>query len=71
MTDEEYSRLLTDYGEQNVNAFIQRLDEYLENRKDKHYANHSLTIRNWMKKQGVLKLSENTDGYWFDTDKPF
>ena len=69
LTDDEYSRLVDDYGDKVISEYIKRLDEYLENRKDKHYANHNLTIRNWLSKSDVKKLSEQSaasDKYEFN-----
>ena len=60
LTDEQYSKLISDYGEQVTAEYIKRLDEYLENRRDKHYANHNLTIREWLNKGGVKKLSDQS-----------
>lgn len=62
LTDDEYSRLIADYGEKITAEYIKRLDEYLENRRDKHYANHNLTIRDWLNKGGVKKLSDQSTG---------
>lgn len=65
LSSEEYDRLIGGYGEKVTAEYIKKLDEYLENRKDKHYANHNLTIRNWIKKANVPKLSEKK-GYGFE-----
>lgn len=62
LTDDEYSRLIAEYGEKITAEYIKRLDEYLENRRDKHYANHNLTIRDWLNKGGVKKLSDQFTG---------
>ena len=65
LTDEEYSRLISDYGDKITAEYIKRLDEYLENRKDKHYANHNLTIRNWINKAGIKKAADVAEPYEF------
>ena len=49
MTDDEKSRLEKTFGADIVAQYIQKLDEYIENKNAK-YKNHSLTIRNWIKK---------------------
>ena len=49
LTDEELSRLRADLGEPTVTEYIRRLDEYIE-QKGAKYRNHSLTIRNWAKR---------------------
>ena len=69
ITDDQYSKLITDYGERIVAEYIKRLDEYLENHRKAHYDNHNLTIRNWLNKDGVKKLSEQSatsDKYEFN-----
>lgn len=59
LTKEQHTKLIEDFGELKVNDFIQRLDEYLENNPKKSYANHSLTIRNWEKKDKENNGQEN------------
>lgn len=69
ITDDQYSKLITDYGERIVAEYIKRLDEYLENHRKAHYDNHNLTIRNWLNKDDVKKLSEQSatsDKYEFN-----
>lgn len=65
LTDEELSKLYSDYGEEITAEYIKQLDEYLENNRKKHYNNHSLTIRNWLNKAGIKKLAESTADYEF------
>lgn len=50
LTDEEFQRLQNDIGQDRTAEYIQKLDDYLENNPSKHYANHNLTIRNWLNK---------------------
>ena len=54
LTDEEYEKL----SERFVDAEkrIQNLDDYLENKPSKSYANHYLTILKWAEKDGQQKL---------------
>ena len=49
LTDDELSKLSADLGEPTVSEYIKRLDEYIE-QKGAKYRNHSLTIRNWAKR---------------------
>ena len=49
LTDDELSKLRADLGEPTVSEYIRRLDEYIE-QKGAKYRNHSLTIRNWAKR---------------------
>lgn len=69
LTDDEYNRLNADYGQKVLDDYIKRLDEYLENRKDKHYSSHNLTIRNWINKDGAVKTEINNPS--FDLDAIF
>ena len=46
LTDEEYSRLISDFGEQATLAAIKRVDEYCQ-QYGKTYADYNLTIRKW------------------------
>ena len=46
LTDEEYKRLIEDYGEAAVLAGIKNVDEYCEE-KGKTYKNYNLTLRKW------------------------
>ena len=46
LTDEEYNKLVSDYGEQAVLEGIQNVDEYCEE-KGKTYKNYNLTLRKW------------------------
>lgn len=61
LTDEELSKLNKDYGENVIADYIRQLDEYLENNRKKHYDNHNLTIRKWLNRAGIKKLSESAE----------
>lgn len=50
LTDDEFQRLQDDIGQDKTTEYIQKLDDYLENNPKKSYANHNLTIRNWLNK---------------------
>ena len=61
LTDEEYNKLVSDYGEQAVLEGIQNVDEYCEE-KGKTYKNYNLTLRKWGIKASPLpknKVVEN------------
>ena len=47
LTDEEYARLIADYGESQANAAVDYLDEYIE-RKGYKAKSHYLAIRKWV-----------------------
>ena len=54
LTQEEYDSLIGDYGRKTVEDYIDRVDNYCE-RTGRTYPNCYLTIREWMKKDGVNK----------------
>ena len=49
LTDEEYARLAERFPK-DAALLIQKLDNYLENNRKKHYDNHYLTILTWARK---------------------
>lgn len=61
LTDNQYSKLVDDYGETVVKDYIKRLDEYIQ-MKGAKYKDHNLTIRHWLNNANVLKLSDKPQG---------
>lgn len=59
LTQEEYDRLGTEFGETKRALMIKKLDEYIEQKPSYKNKNHNLAIRNW-----VVKAVEE------DTPKP-
>ena len=57
LTEDEYSRLVSDYGEQAVLEGIRNVDEYCEE-KGKTYKNYNLTLRKWGIKSSPLPKSK-------------
>lgn len=53
LSDDELKRLQFDFPD-NL-EYIQKLDDYLENNPSKHYANHNLTIRKWIRRDAERK----------------
>lgn len=49
---EEYERLIEDYGQTVVDSKIEDLNNYIGS-KGKKYKDHNLTLRAWLKKDGV------------------
>lgn len=50
LTAEEHTKLCEKFPH-NIADRIQRLDDYLENNRKKHYDNHYLTILNWARRE--------------------
>ena len=55
LTPEEDNKLCQKFGLHDTEVRIQRLDDYLENNKKKHYDNHYLTILNWARRDEEKK----------------
>jgi hypothetical protein len=77
LTDDEYSKLVEEYGQQTTELYIKKVDEYCE-QSGKRYKNYNLAIRNtFMKRDGVIPkkqediyagLTLNEDGWYVDED---
>lgn len=50
LTDDEFKRLLADYGEGKLNKCVQILDEYCE-QSGKTYKNYNLVLRGWVQEE--------------------
>lgn len=51
LTDQQYSKLINDFGEQVVKSYIRKVDEYCQ-QYGKSYNDYNLTIRKWLGKDG-------------------
>ena len=60
LTDAQYNKLLSDYGSEKLDAYIRKVDEYCQ-QHGKTYADWNLTIRNWMRRDGVDKNDARTE----------
>lgn len=60
LTDAQYNKLLSDYGYEKLDAYIRKVDEYCQ-QHGKTYADWNLTIRNWMRRDGVDKNDARTE----------
>ena len=47
LTDEEYNSLVNDFGQETVEVYIQRADDYSQEHK-RYYNNNAVTIRKWI-----------------------
>lgn len=59
LTDEEFNRLVEEYGEAITAEYIKKVDEYCE-LKGAVYKNHNLAIRNFLKRDNVKKNPQPT-----------
>jgi len=53
LTPDEFQKLNTEYGEIVVKDYIQKLNNYIGSKGTK-YKSHYFTIRNWLRRDGVL-----------------
>lgn len=58
LTDEQYQKLVNDFGETVISEYIQRMDEYIQ-MKGKKYRDFSLALRNWLKRDGITKGNQS------------
>ena len=57
LTDEQHSKLISEYGEKTITDYIRRVDEYCQ-QYGKNYKDYNLTIRNWIRKDNVTNDGE-------------
>ena len=50
LTEEQYSQLVTEYGENVIAEYIKRVDEYCQQVRKQGYNDYNLTIRKWIRK---------------------
>ena len=79
LTDDEYSKLCKDYGQDIADKYIQKVDEYCE-MKGKSYKNYNLAIRNTFMARDNVKplhrteadlykgLTKDNEGFYVDKD---
>ena len=60
LTDDQYKKLVEDYGERAVQEGIRNVDEYCEE-KGKSYKNYNLTLRKWGIKSKPLPKTDKVD----------
>lgn len=64
LTDEEYSSLIADFGQEKVAEYIQKADDYSKD-KNRWYSNNAETIRKWIEedKNKPSQSKDNWSGY--------
>ncbi len=69
LTDDEYSRLISDYGEDVTKQYIKKVDEYCE-QSGKTYKNYNLAIRNtFMSRDNVKPKEQKRDIFSLPDDQ--
>lgn len=64
LSADEYSQLVSDYGESNIREYIRRVDEYVQS-SGKRYSDYAVTIRRWLEKDNVKKDDFDMEKYRF------
>lgn len=64
LTDEQYHKLISDYGESTVKLYIRKIDEYCQ-MHGRSYNDYELTARNWIKTDND---KNNSDGKYHEDD---
>lgn len=64
LTDEQYKKLLSDYGQATIEKYIQAIDDWVQ-LKGKGYKDYNLAIRKWIAKDDVNSQPKDD----FDVDK--
>lgn len=64
LTDEQYNKLLSDYGQATLEKYIQEIDDWVQ-LKGKGYKDYNLAIRKWITKDDVNSQPKDD----FDVDK--
>jgi len=64
LSADEYSQLVSDYGESNIREYIRRVDEYVQS-SGKRYSDYAVTIRRWLEKDNVKKDNFDMEKYRF------
>lgn len=57
LTDEQYSKLIADYGKDRTELYIRKVDEYCQ-QTGKTYKDYNLTIRNFMRRDGITAKND-------------
>lgn len=58
LTAEDYQAFVGEYGKAVIDEYIDKISDYVENSGKKPYKNHATTLKNWLTKDGIKKLSE-------------
>lgn len=70
LTDQQYEKLKAEFGEEATAKYIRKVDEYCQ-QYGKKYSDYNLTIRNWMRGDGVAKAPDLKYTFEDDSEKYF
>lgn len=70
LTEEQYNKLIKDYGKQFIDKQIQLLDEYVESNNNKNkYTNFNLVLRKSIRENWFKQQKEAPEWFYKDLDK--
>lgn len=62
LTAEQYSKLVSDYGESTVIEYIKKVDDWIQLKGKSPYKDFNLAIRNWLNRDKVIKQGDDQNG---------
>ncbi len=63
LTDSQYEKLISDYGEQTTKEYIDKIDQWIQLKGKSPYKDFNLAIRNWIKRDGTPEKEEINEKY--------
>ena len=70
LTEEQYNKLIKDYGKQFIDKQIQLLDEYVESNNNKNkYTNFNLVLRKSIRENWFKQQKDTPEWFYKDLDK--
>jgi len=70
LTETEYNRLVSEYGEKIIREYITKVDNYCKSNNNKQkYSDYNLVLRDWLRRDNVSKIAkeggENGNNPWY------
>lgn len=62
LTDEQYKKLVSDYGESTITEYIKKVDDWIQLKGKTPYKDFNLAIRNWLSKDNITKKEAEPNG---------
>ena len=62
LTDEQYNKLVSDYGESTITEYIKKVDDWIQLKGKTPYKDFNLAIRNWLNRDNIAKKEAEPNG---------
>ena len=62
LTDEQYNKLVSDYGESTITEYIKKVDDWIQLKGETPYKDFNLAIRNWLSKDNITNKEAEPNG---------